>query len=76
MTFKEAIATGYRVKRAYLITKRELDYFYKKIDNKYVIDELGNKYEIESFDDNLIWYVHPDDQKLIDFNKKLEEILK
>lgn len=76
MTFKEAIATGYRVKHAYWITKRELDYFYKKIDNKYVIDELGNKYEIEDFDDNLIWYVHPDDQKLIDFKNKLEEILK
>lgn len=71
MTFKEALNTGYKVTQW-----TNSFYWIKKINEKQCIDEGEQIFLIQ----NLIptsdgWFIHPEDQKLIDFNNKLDTLL-
>jgi len=83
MTFKEALDTGCRIQNGHLSYVDDYNnYWYKKINEKEFIFSLEPKKRlIIEYIDTLMyigtsWFIHPEDQKLIDFNKNLEEILK
>lgn len=80
MTFKEAIHTGYRIKPVSWVDDH---YWYQKISDTeftvykqiYKIESYIN--ELKKYDKNIVdnWIIHPEDQKLIDFNNRLEKLI-
>jgi len=75
MTFKEALDTGYRITASRPNTDLR---WYKKIDKKTVLFHnnirLSLSYLIKHCTGSN-YRIHPDDQKIIDFNKELEKVL-
>lgn len=81
MTLKEALDTGYRVQREDWLSLRNGNFFwYKKISENTYITHLGNKYHMHdyafSIENTGNWVIHLEDQKLANFNLKLNKLLK
>lgn len=75
MTFLEALNTGYRITNR---TWLHHNFWAKKINNIEFTYDSGSRFIIA---DHFLqykgeWFVHPEDQKLIEFNNKLEEVLR
>lgn len=72
MTFKEALDTGYRITEENYINR----WFIKKNNNSIMGED---NYVYKDVTPELIigtdWIIHPEDQKLIDFNNKLDKII-
>jgi len=78
MTFKEALDTGLRIQSKYWKnTEQGKHWWYKKInENQFLSSEgileiikTGTPYTGEGYT------IHPEDQKLYDFNKELNKLL-
>lgn len=76
MTLREALNTGYRVTNKDWFLN---SFWIKKTHKEQYIQENGYIGYLNTIDPFIFeeeWFIHPEDQKLIDFKNKLEEILK
>jgi len=81
MTFIEALDTGMRIQSAAWMYNSIGYWWYKKISEVTFIDTQGFTHSIKDHSSYLStqssdWFIYPDDEKLYNFNKNLEDILK
>jgi len=75
LKLKEALNTGYRITHPIWIQRPH--WWYKKINEQEFIDGRGSKKLINKhiMTGIINWTIHPEDQKIVDFNNSLNQIL-